>query len=92
MPEWTDPDGTDTGSDSDTEPVTEPDTAGDVSQTVPAETESTEPEETTGQAVIVWKYSAFLKGTIVLTGAVLGLCAFLLIAIPDWTRDEKKKE
>ena len=30
-------------------------------------------------------------GCIVLTGGVLGLCAFVLIAIPDWKRDEKKK-
>ena len=29
---------------------------------------------------------------IVLTGGVLGLCAFVLIAIPDWKRDKKKKE
>ena len=32
------------------------------------------------------------KSGIVLTGGVLGLCAFVLIAIPDWKRDEKKKE
>ena len=38
------------------------------------------------------KYSVFLKGCIVLTGGVLGLCAFVLIAIPDWKRDKKKKE
>ena len=64
---------------------TEPDTADAGLQTVPAETDATEPEETTGrQATVVRKYSAFLKGTIVLTGAVLGLCAFLLITVPDW--------
>ena len=40
----------------------------------------------------VLKYSVFLKGCIVLTGGVLGLCAFVLIAIPDWKRDKKKKE
>ncbi len=63
-------DDTDSGTDADTSAAPGTETGGETQQT--------------GTRVL--KYSFFLKGCIVLTGGVLGLCAFVLIAVPDTSR------
>ena len=83
MPDWTAPGETETGTETASESGAGTETSSE------ATTGGDEPEQS-GKRVL--KYSVFLKGCIVLTGGVLGLCAFVLIAIPDWKRDKKKKE
>ena len=82
MPDWTAPGETETGTETASESGAGTETSSE------ATTGGDEPEQS-GKRVL--KYSVFLKGCIVLTGGVLGLCAFVLIAIPDWKRDKKKK-
>ncbi len=83
MPDWTAPGETETGTE----------TASESGAGTATSSETTTGGDEPGQSgKRVLKYSVFLKGCIVLTGGVLGLCAFVLIAIPDWKRDKKKKE
>ena len=82
MPDWTAPG----------ETGTETETASESGAGTETSSEATTGGDEPGQSgKRVLKYSVFLKGCIVLTGGVLGLCAFVLIAIPDWKRDKKKK-
>lgn len=56
-----------------------------------ADSETETKEETTGAgAKRVLKHSFFLKGTIVMTGFVLGLCAYAVITVPDWSKKSGK--
>jgi hypothetical protein len=79
LPGMTNAGKTDTATDADTEAESA------------ADSETAAKEETTeAGAERVLKHSFFLKGTIVMTGFVLGLCAYALITVPDWSKKSGK--
>ena len=67
--------------------TTAPDTSAPDEPATEGETDET-PD--TSDKTVVWKYSTGLKVTIVLTGAVLGVCSYTCIVVADSAKKKKK--